>query len=120
MDELMVTRVRSSTIPGRPGRSLNSARTNHFIIDEPTYAGGAGEAITPGEAFLAGIAACGVMVLESAARRAGTPFERAEAEIDGVRLKDRPADFQRIDLRFEVTGPTRDQAEALVDVYRQV
>ena len=34
-EDLLVTRVRSQTIPGIEGRSLNSARTNHFIVDDP-------------------------------------------------------------------------------------
>src|SRR5438067_1805599 len=90
-DELLINRVRSSTIPGMPGRSVNSARTNHFVVDEPPYAGGPGEAITPGEAFLAGIAACGVMLVEGAARSSGVPFARAEATIEGVRTRANPA-----------------------------
>src|SRR5947207_14071309 len=91
-DDLLINRVRSSTIPGMPGNSVNRARTNHFVVDEPPYTGGPGEAITPGEAFLAGIAACGVMLVEAAARSTGVPFARAEATIEGVRTRANPTD----------------------------
>ena len=37
------------------GRVLCSARTNHFIVDGPVQNGCPGEAMTPPEAFLAGV-----------------------------------------------------------------
>src|SRR5881394_3490915 len=42
------------------GRVLCSARTHHFIVDGPVQNGCPGEEVTPPEAFLASIAACGV------------------------------------------------------------
>ena len=41
---------------GIVGRTLNSARTNHFVLDSPS---GPGEAVGNGEAFLSGISSCG-------------------------------------------------------------
>lgn len=116
-DELLLTQVRSQTI-GIPGRSLNSARTNHYVIDEPAYNGGPGEGVTPAEAFLSGVSACGVLLVESFARKANVPLQKVEAEIEGVRTLSDPANFQRINLRFELTGPTQAQAEQLVDQYK--
>ena len=42
------------------GRVLCAARNHHFIIDGPVQADFPGEAVGPGEVFLAGIASCGV------------------------------------------------------------
>src|SRR5205809_7014201 len=53
--------VRSSS-SGTPGRSLNSARQQHFILDSPS---GPNEAGANGEAFLAGVSACGGTLIET-------------------------------------------------------
>jgi uncharacterized OsmC-like protein len=103
---------------GTPGRSLNSVRGHHFVIDEPAYADGPGEEITPGEAFLAGVSACGVLIVERHARRTGARLVRAEVTITGLRNKAEPSKFERVDLRFELIGPTQEQAEALVEQYK--
>ena len=73
-DDLLVTQVRSRTTDV-VGRSLNSVRTHHFVIDEPTYGGGPGEELTPentqrhslihprcGTAFLLWVMVVGVFV----------------------------------------------------------
>ena len=110
-DDLLVTTVRSQTT-GIPGRSLNSARTNHFIIDASS---GPNEALNSGEAFLAGISSCGVNLVEALAREAGVPLEKAVATIEGRRSRSDPATFLDISLRFELAGPTQEQAEQLVE-----
>ena len=38
------------------GRVLTSARNHHFVVDGPVQNGCPGEAITPAELFLAGVA----------------------------------------------------------------
>lgn len=112
-----ITTVRSETA-GTPGRSLNHARTNHFVMDEPTFAGGPGEAVTPEESFLTGVSACGVMLVEATADEEGYPLEEARCEIRGVRDEDNPADYKRVELDFSLRGVTREQAETLVERYR--
>jgi uncharacterized OsmC-like protein len=116
-EDLLVTAVHSRT-SGVHGRSLNDARGHHFVIDGSAASGGPAEEITPGEAFLSGISACGVLLVESRAAATGVPLRVAEAWIEGAR---RPADtsrYVRVDLRFRLTGPTREQADALVEHYR--
>ena len=109
----IITRVTSYSI-GKPGRSLNTARTNHFVVDSPKV----GEAITSGEAFLSGISSCGVNLVETHAQEAGVPLKGIEVAIEGVRAADRPMDFQSISLRFELAGVSQEQAEQLVAVYK--
>lgn len=116
-DDLLVTRVRSRST-GIPGRCIASARQNHFVVDEPAFGGGPGEAVTPGEAFLGAVAACGVLLVESFARKDGAAIAGVEASIEGVRAKDDPSKFLRVTLRFEVRGASQAQAEALVEKFK--
>ncbi len=46
------------------GRVLVSARDQHLIVDGPVSNGCPGEAITPAELFLSGVAACGVELIQ--------------------------------------------------------
>jgi uncharacterized OsmC-like protein len=115
-DELLVTAVHSRT-SGVPGRSLNDARSHHFVIDGSAAGGGPAEEITPGEAFLSGISACAVLLVESRAAQTGVPLRVAEAWIDGVRRRSDTSRYERVDLRLRLDGPTREQAEALVEDY---
>jgi uncharacterized OsmC-like protein len=117
-EELLVTGVHSRT-SGVPGRSLNAARGHHFVIDGSATGGGPAEEITPGEAFLAGISACAVLMVERRAAETGVPLRVAEAWIESGRLPSDTATFVKIDLRFRLAGPTREQAEALVAHYRR-
>ena len=66
-EEVKVDTVRSYS-GGLPGRALNQARTNHFVIDSPS---GPHEALSSGEAFLAGVSSCGVTLIELYAAAAG-------------------------------------------------
>ena len=115
-EELVVTSVYSST-SGQPGRSLNQARSHHFVIDEPARSGGPGEEITPGESFLAGISACGVLMVERQARETGISLRTAKVRIDGVRQARDTSSFTRIDIQFRLSGPRQQEAEALVAYY---
>jgi uncharacterized OsmC-like protein len=115
-DELLVTAVHSRT-SGVPGRSLNDARGHHFVIDGSAASGGPAEEITPGEAFLSGISACAVLLVERRAEETGVPLRVAEAWIDGVRRQSDTSRYEHVDLRLRLDGPTREQADALVAHY---
>ena len=62
------------------GRVLLNTRDQHFVIDGPGHNGCPGEAVTPPEAFLAGVAACGVELLHVIARDENLPAS-APAEV---------------------------------------
>lgn len=113
-DELLVTAVHSRT-SGVRGRSLNDARKHHFVVDA---SGEAAEEITPGEVFLSGLSACGVLMLERVAAEREMPLAVAEAWIEGLRRRSDPTWYERVTLRFHLDGPTREQAEELVAYYR--
>lgn len=112
-DDVVVDRVRSLTT-SEPGRSLNSARTNHFVIDSARSA----EAVSSIEAFLAGVSSCGVNVISREARERGYPLREARAEIESVRPAADTSVITSISLSFELLGVTREQAEELVSIYK--
>ena len=102
------------------GRVLCSAREQHFVIDGPVWNGCPGEALTPGEAFLAAVAACGVELLQAIARDDGVEVGRVHVRIEGVVDRERPLRedltvFNRVRMRFEVAGVSQQQAASLVD-----
>lgn len=110
-------RVRSYST-GAVGRALNNVGLHHFVIDEPAYNGGPGEEISPADAFLAGVSACGVLLVERFAREANVVLQYAEASIEGKRKAQDPSRFDSVDITFRLTGPTQKEAEALVERYK--
>lgn len=113
MADDVVDRVRSETTHV-PGRSLNQARANHFVIDSSS---GTPEAMTSIEAFLAGISSCAVNVMHREAVERGLPLERVEVLIESRRAKADTSTLAGVAMEFRTVGVTRAQAEELVGVY---
>src|ERR1700724_2550050 len=105
-DELVINRVHSAST-STPGRAINKVRDHELVIAEPTHLGGPGEQITPAEAFLAGVSACGVLLVQGRARDTGVRLDRVEATIEGVRHRSDTSVFQRIEIRFRLSGPSQ-------------
>lgn len=97
------------------GRTLNSARTNHWVIDSPS---GPGEAVSTGESFVAGIAACGVSLVEHHAARNNLPFGTLSVAIEAARTDESWPDFGWINVHFTFTGISEDQAGSYVEVWK--
>ena len=113
-ENVKIDTVRSYS-SGTVGRALNSARTNHFVLDSPS---GPNEALTNGEAFLAGISSCGVTLIEGYARQHGVPLTGMQVTIEGIRDLAAPNKFQAVKMRFELAGVGPIQATELVEVYK--
>jgi uncharacterized OsmC-like protein len=113
-DEVKIDTVRSHS-SGVVGRALNSARTHHFVLDSPS---GPNEALTTAEAFLSGISACGVTLIEKHAHDTGIPLRSLDVTIQGLRNLANMADFQSIDMRFDMVGVDQAQAEALAATWK--
>jgi len=101
------------------GRVLCGCRTLHFVADGPVQNGCPGEAITPAELFLSGVAACGIELLQVIAKERGVPLETASVAISGTIDRSRPVRpdlslFNSVRLRFHLTGVTREQGEEIV------
>jgi uncharacterized OsmC-like protein len=118
------TDIRSYTVNARStdtfGRVLCNAREQHFVIDGPVWNGCPGEALTPGEAFLAAIAACGVELIQAIAAGDEVALGRIEVSILGTVDREHPVRedltvFNRVHIRFAIEGGSDEQAAGLVE-----
>lgn len=117
-DEFVINTVRSEST-STPGRSVSHVRGHALVIDEPTHLGGPGEQMSPAEAFLSGIAACGVLLVQGKARDTGVTLKHVETTIEAVRKRSDTSIFQEIRLAFVLSGPDQSQAQDLVAHYQQ-
>jgi uncharacterized OsmC-like protein len=105
------------------GRVLVSARDQHLVVDGPAQNGCPGEAITPAEQFLGGVAACAVELVEVLARQRGVDLAGLEAEMAGTIDRDHAVRsdltvFSSAALRFTFRGVGEDDAGALVEAFK--
>ncbi len=105
------------------GRVLCGCRNHHFIVDGPVQNGCPGEAVTPVEAFLSGVAACGVELLQVIAKDRGVPLASARVAITGEMDRGTPvrkdlALFNTVRLRFDLQGVTPEQGAELVEAFK--
>ena len=106
------------------GRVLCSVRDHHFVSDGPVQNGCPGEEITPAELFLAGVAACGVELLQVFARDEDLPLEAVNVAVDGEIDYGNPVRpdvnlFNTVELRFRLAGVTEEQAAHLVERFKR-
>ena len=102
------------------GRVLCNAREQHFVIDGPVWNGCPGEAVTPGEAFLAAVAACGVELAQVIAREDGLALGNVEVSIHATVDREHPVRedmtvFNRVRLSFQFEGVSDEQAASLAE-----
>jgi len=105
------------------GRVLASARNHHFVVDGPVQNGCPGEAVTPAELFLAGVACCGVELVGVLAKSEGIPLSRIAVDIEGTMDRSRPvrsdvALFNAVRIKFRMKGVSEQQAELLVKKFK--
>lgn len=105
------------------GRVLASARNHHFVVDGPLQNGCPGEAITPAEVFLSGVAACGVELMQVIARKQQLPLRGAAVGIYAVLERDnsvRPdvSLFNAVTLQFQLQGVTAEQGALLIAAFK--
>jgi uncharacterized OsmC-like protein len=105
------------------GRVLCHSRDHHFVVDGPVHNGCPGEALTPAELFLAGVAACGVELMQVIARDEQLPLGTVRTAISGEIDPDRPVRpdvtvFNSVRLQFELEGVTADQGDLLVKRFK--
>ena len=104
------------------GRVLCNTRNHHFIVDGPVQNGCPGEAVTPAELFLAGIAACGVELVQAIGRDQQLA-PRVSVEIEGALDRANPVRrdvtvFNSVHLRFHLAGVTQAQGADLIDRFK--
>lgn len=106
------------------GRVMCSARTHHFIIDGPVANGCPGEELTPPEAFLSGVAACGVELVQVIAREQSVPVRDVAVRIHAVVDRSRPVRsdvtlFNSVRMRFTLAGVPRERAGGLIEQFKK-
>jgi uncharacterized OsmC-like protein len=106
------------------GRVLWSCRDQHFVADGPVHNGCPGEAVTPAELFLAGIASCGVELLQVIAKAEDVPLLAASVEIEGEIDPASPVHddvnvFNSVRLSFRLSGVTEEQGAGLVEGFKR-
>jgi organic hydroperoxide reductase OsmC/OhrA len=106
------------------GRVMCSARDHHFVIDGPVQNGCPGEEVTPPEAFLAGVASCGVELLHVIARDQGIPLARVAATLNatvdrGNQPRSDVTVFNTVRLHLTLAGTDGSKAAALVEGFKR-
>ena len=106
------------------GRVLISARDQHLISDGPVQNGCPGEAITPAQMFLSGVAACGVELIQVLARQLEVPLTSVRASIEATQDPSAPPRqdvtlFNAVRIDLELAGVTADQATDLVERFKR-
>ena len=122
------SQIRSYNVKARStetfGRVLCSARDQHFVVDGPVQNGCPGEAVNPGELFLAGVAACGVELVQVIAKEQQLAPRSIAVDIEGTMDRSRPVRqdlsvFNAVSLHFRVEGVSQAQAEDLIDRFKK-
>ena len=106
------------------GRVLWSCRDQHFVADGPVQNGCPGEAVTPAELFLAGIATCGVELVQVLAKHSGVAVGEVSADVRGVLDPARPVRddvrvFNSVRIRFVLSGVDAAAARELVEGFKR-
>jgi uncharacterized OsmC-like protein len=105
------------------GRVLLSARDQHIVVDGPAQNDCPGEALTPAELFLGGVAACAAELVQVVARQQDINLTGVEAEMAGRvdRAHAVRADvtvFSSARLRFAFHGIGDEDAATLVELFK--
>jgi uncharacterized OsmC-like protein len=106
------------------GRVLCSARDHHFIIDGPVQNGCPGEEVTPVEAFLSAVAACGVELIHVIAKTENRALDRVAVTVHGWsdRAKQSRTDvttLNGVSLDFIIWGADAASVAALVESFKR-
>ena len=83
-----------------------------------------GEAITPSELFLSGIATCGVELVQVLARAQQVPLQAATVAIRAVLDPSKPVRpgvslFNAVQLHFHLKGVTQEQGARLIEAFKR-
>lgn len=105
------------------GRVVLSARDQHLVVDGPAQNGCPGEALTPAELFLGGVATCAVELVQVLARQADVPLGGVAARVSGAidrahELRSDVTIFSWAVLHFEFRGIGDEDAARLVGAFK--
>jgi uncharacterized OsmC-like protein len=112
-----------SVSTGTFGRVLLSARDQHVVVDGPARNGCPGEAMTPAELFLGGVASCAVELVQVIAREEDIAMAGVEAQMAGTIDRDHAIRrdvtvFSSAALQFTFRGVGDEDAARLVEAFK--
>ncbi len=120
---LELARPLASTRMIETGRSLVSARGNHWIYDSVPPIHGPNEEVNPLDALIGALPACGIMIYEAVANENGIALNAinatVEADLDprGVAGADVDPRIRAFRVTMNVDGPTMEEAEMMAEEY---
>jgi uncharacterized OsmC-like protein len=105
------------------GRVLLSARDQHLVVDGPAQNGCPGEALTPAELFLGGVASCAVELVQVIARETGIGLTAVGSEIEGTidrahAVRSDVTVFSAVRLGFTLHGVDEEAGATLVEAFK--
>jgi uncharacterized OsmC-like protein len=105
------------------GRVLLNARDQHLVVDGPAQNGCPGEAVTPAELFLGGVASCAAELVQVVAKQQDIHLARVEAEMAGTidrahAVRGDVTVFSSARLRFSFHGIGEKDAAILVETFK--
>jgi uncharacterized OsmC-like protein len=106
------------------GRVLVNARDQHLVVDGPAANGCPGEAITPAELFLSGVASCGVELIQVLAKQQQVPLASVRVAIEATQDPSAPVRtdvnlFNSVRVKIELAGVSDEQGRDLVDRFKR-
>jgi uncharacterized OsmC-like protein len=106
------------------GRVRCQARDRQFLVDGPVQNGCLGIEVTPAEVFLAGVAACGVELLQVIAKEQQLPVQAIDVQISGTIDRSKPVRpdvtlFNSVHVEFAIAGVSVEKANELVDRFKR-
>ena len=117
--ELTLAYEAQSSSTGIPGRSICSARNQHWVSDDT----GSGGAVGAGELFCASLAACAVNLVGRVARTESKTVGWMDVKVGAYRDMSQPAGertlYDAVRIEFEMWGVSDDDAKYLVKVWKQ-
>jgi uncharacterized OsmC-like protein len=107
------------------GRVLCGVRGHYFIIDGPVQNDAPGEEVTPAEAFLSAVAACGVELIHAIARKQEVPLRTVGVSIHGLldRTNQARTDVRTLNsiaIAFTLAGVNDAQGAELVKEFKRL
>ena len=106
------------------GRVLANARDQHLVVDGPAANGCPGEALTPAELFLSGVASCGVELIQVLAKQQQVPVRSVRVAIEAQQDPSAPVRpdvnlFNAVRINIELGGVSEDQGRDLVERFKR-
>jgi uncharacterized OsmC-like protein len=124
MAQPMPPTIVDASTSGTFGRCSIEVGGKEFFVDHTPAQEGPGEFANTIDHFLAGVASCGVLMLEMQAKQREIPLQKLDVHIEGDRGLPGARDedhtlFDAVRMRFDFVGPTEDQANVLVEHYKR-